>query len=98
MPQDFYGAIDEMRVWNRVLSHDEIMSNFQWEEGLSEDRNPDGVSVDPNSDGLVAYWTFDDGSGYRVKDVTGHGHDLIITKKPRWVRVECALVSHCCCC
>lgn len=41
--------------------------------------------VDPSSPGLVAYWRFDEGSGYRVKDSTGHGHDLTILQEPQWV-------------
>ena len=36
---------------------------------------------DPN---LVAYWTFEEGSGYLVKDVTGRGHDLHIQQPPQW--------------
>jgi hypothetical protein len=37
----------------------------------------------------VAYWKFDEGSGYQVKDATGKGHDLLVTQPPRWE------VSHC---
>ena len=33
---------------------------------------------------LVAYWTFEEGSGYLVKDVTGKGHDLHIQQPPQW--------------
>lgn len=33
---------------------------------------------------LTAYWTFEEGSGYLVKDVTGNGHDLHIQQPPQW--------------
>ena len=33
---------------------------------------------------LTAYWTFEEGSGYLVKDVTGKGHDLHIQQPPQW--------------
>lgn len=33
---------------------------------------------------LVAYWTFDEGKGYIVHDVTGRGHDLYLTNEPQW--------------
>ena len=46
----------------------------------------DRVSLsDPD---LVAYWTFEEGSGYLVKDVTANKHDLHIQQPPQW-RVSC---------
>ncbi len=42
-----------------------------------------GVSEsDPN---LVAYWKFDEGQGYLVKDATGKGHDMRLTSQPNWM-------------
>lgn len=39
--------------------------------------------VDPKLNGLVAYWTFDDGpDGHKVKDITGNGHDMLILNDP----------------
>lgn len=34
---------------------------------------------------LVAYWTFDEGTGKTVKDVTGNGHDGKFVGDPKWV-------------
>ena len=46
-----------------------------------------GVSeADPN---LVAYWKFDEGQGFLVKDATGRGHDLRLTSQPRWMVCCC---------
>jgi len=34
---------------------------------------------------LVAYWTFDEGSGKTVKDMTGNGHNGKFVADPEWV-------------
>ena len=44
----------------------------------------EGAPVDPHDPDLVAYWNFDEGEGYTVKDGTRHGHDLVATSPPRW--------------
>ena len=43
----------------------------------------DGAVSDHDPD-LVAYWKFDEGAGFLVKDSTGRGHDLYLTGEPRW--------------
>ncbi len=45
--------------------------------------------VSPGEADLVAYWTFEEGSGYLVKDATANKHHLHIQKPPQW-RVKCA--------
>jgi hypothetical protein len=62
------GKICEARIWNKVRSAAE----------LSESKY--GVPVD--SDGLVAYWKFDEGAGNDVHDRTGHGNDLTADNNP----------------
>ena len=34
---------------------------------------------------LVAYWTFDEGAGKTVEDMTGNGHDGEFVSNPEWV-------------
>lgn len=56
-----------------------------------------GGKLDPGSQmtshpDLVAYWDFDEGQGYLVKDKTGHGHDLTLTHDPEWL-VRCFLAG-----
>lgn len=58
----FDGQIDDIRIYNRVLSEEEI----------GEIMFSKPVSSEPN---LVAYWDFDDGSGQIATDVSGHGND-----------------------
>ena len=43
-----------------------------------------GSGVRNDDPDLVAYWTFDEGRGYVVHDVTQRGHDLYLTSEPHW--------------
>ncbi|MCK4428952.1 MAG: hypothetical protein KAU95_01145 [Candidatus Aenigmarchaeota archaeon] len=52
------GTIDEVRIYNRALSDDEIEHNF-------------GSIYNPIKDGLVSWWSFD-GDGCSVKDEIGN--------------------------
>jgi hypothetical protein len=60
--QRFLGRIAEGRVWNRPLSVNEIQLGL--------------CNVDPASNGLVAYWRFNEGEGHIFHDATGHGYDM----------------------
>lgn len=60
--QLFNGRISEMRVWNRPLTAGQIKLGM--------------CGVDPASEGLVAYWKFNEGSGHIFHDATGHGYDI----------------------
>ncbi len=73
--QDFTGVIDEMRVWRVARSEADIRSTL---ETYSDDK----LAHDPD---LVAYYTFDEGAGRMVRDQSGHGNDLVLTREPRWV-------------
>ena len=41
--------------------------------------------ANPAEDGLVAYWSFDEGAGKKAADVTGNGHDGEFEGAPKWV-------------
>lgn len=69
--QRFNGRVAEIRIWNRPLSSSEIKGNLC------------GAAAD--SEGLVAYWKFDEASGSIFKDVTGHGYDMDWSKTYRAV-------------
>lgn len=70
----FDGMMSEVRIWNRVLTADEIRAPYHF------------YSVDPQSEGLVAYWKFDNGAGSLITDYA-NGYDLICNKDPKWVNV-----------
>ena len=65
------GEISEVRIWNRVLTASEIAASNHF------------YSVDPTSDGLVAYWKFDEGTGEVVKDHT-NGNNLTASNPLKW--------------
>lgn len=72
----FAGEIAECRIWNRVRTKEEIADN--------------PYEVDPDTEGLVAYWKCNEGGGNVVKDHTSNGNNL--TAKPgstlRWLPVS----------
>ena len=70
------GKICEARIWNRTLTSEEINSPNHF------------YSVDPLSDGLVAYWKFDDGAGNKIKDYSVNGNDLTVDSNPDWTKVS----------
>ncbi len=63
----FSGKIDELRMWNKYLSLDEVR------EGMSN-------CIEGTEANLTAYYRFDDGSGSpALSDVSGKGHNGTLT-------------------
>lgn len=62
--RDFQGQMAEVRIWNKVLSESDLKAEGHF------------YSVDPASEGLVAYWKMDEGEGTTVKDYTSNGNNL----------------------
>lgn len=58
------GEMSEVRIWNKVLSASEITAEGHYYE------------VEPSSEGLVAYWKLNEGSGDVAKDSSNSGNDL----------------------
>ncbi len=58
------GNMAEVRIWNKVLSVSEINAAGHF------------YSVDPSSNGLVAYWKLNEGEGSVAKDYTSNGNDM----------------------
>lgn len=73
--RSFNGRMSECRIWNRVLTQNEIKEPNHF------------YTVDPESDGLVAYWKMDEGSGSVFHD-SANGYDLVCNSAPTWVSVE----------
>ena len=64
----FCGCIDEIRVWNKVLTADEINSRYK-------------TAVEPSTNNLVAYWDFNNGSlTDRVRGIQLHSQKAFFTK------------------
>ncbi|MBO8445363.1 MAG: hypothetical protein IAC23_06690 [Bacteroidetes bacterium] len=62
--RDFEGLMTELRIWNRALTENEINDENHF------------YTVDPDSDGLVAYWKCNEGTGTTVEDYSASGNDL----------------------
>lgn len=67
--QFFSHRFCEFRVWDRALSASEILGGL--------------CGVAANSDGLKAYWKFNEGEGHIFKDATGNGFDMDWSKTSR---------------
>lgn len=70
------GSITECRVWNRILTADEIKSKDHY------------YVVSPDSEGLQAYWKFNEGSGQVVADHSGNGNTVVANKPITWKPVS----------
>lgn len=80
--ENFNGAIDEVRIYNRALSAGEIWDLYQL-------GNPDHVNAadsqgDSLEKGLVGYWKLDDASGTSAADASGNGNTGTLTNGPTW--------------
>lgn len=69
------GEMCEVRVWSVARTQEEIASNIYY--------------VAPDSEGLEAYWKFDEGEGDIIHDRTGNGNDAVVQMPPMvWTPVE----------
>lgn len=82
--EDFFGMVEEMRLWRVVRTEAEINEGLRADDGLTKDHTYSNPGLDANHPDLVAYWKFDAGDGYNVKDATGRGHDLRMSYVPQW--------------
>lgn len=70
------GTISECRVWNRVLTADEIQGKDHF------------YVVAADSPGLAAYWKFNEGSGQIIADHTGNENTIVANKTITWIPVS----------
>ena len=61
----FAGEIDELMLWDHVLTNDQIQSNMF-------------SNLDNNETNSVGYWSFNEGSGSLVLDYSGNNNHGII--------------------
>lgn len=72
------GDIAEVRVWNKVLSDEEINATNHFYKIYDPETNYN----------LVAYWKFNDGTGATITDYSSNGNDATATKVLTWNTVE----------
>jgi hypothetical protein len=63
--RDFVGYMSELRVWNKILTADDLAQRNHF------------YSVEADSEGLCAYWKFDEGAGQTVHDYA-NGYDMYV--------------------
>jgi len=68
---NFGGVIDEVMLWNKTLSPDEVLMLYR--------SFPQKVQED-----VIGYWNFDEGSGTVVKDTSSYGVDGSFYSDPQW--------------
>ena len=62
----FYkGEIDELRVWNRMFTEQDIITHF-------------GINIIGPETDLIALWKFNDGEGNVVSDIIGNSHFVLV--------------------
>jgi hypothetical protein len=66
-----YGMLDEVRIWNVARSQDEI-NRFR------------SLKLTGNEPGLVANWSFDEGSGTTTKDISPYGNNGTFAGGMKW--------------
>lgn len=71
------GRLDEVRVYRRVLSYDEIQRLYK----IQKPRVSGGLTAN----GLTAYWAFEEGSGTRAEDSSLNSSTGTLTSGPTWV-------------
>lgn len=71
----FYGEIDEVRIWKGVAIPQEVIREWRHKK-ITEDH--------PYYEYLTGYWTFDEGSGTSVADLSGRGHNMELIGAPKW--------------
>lgn len=67
--------ISEVRIWNKALTKDEINAENHF------------YTVSEDSEGLVAYWKFDDGADI-LRDYSNGGNNATASSALTWVDVE----------
>ena len=67
-PQEYFwdGSLDDIQIWNQVLTQQEIQNYMTCPPNISEI-------------GLVRYWNFEEGSGNTAYDLTSNGNDGTIS-------------------
>lgn len=70
----FDGEVSEMRIWSVNRKSEDLINNM--------------YTIDPNTEGLIAYWKFNEGAGATIIDQTGNGNDITAKNSLTWTSVS----------
>lgn len=73
-PQRFQGMIDDVCIWSKALSKEEVI-------------NVMNRQIDGNTNGLVGYWTFEEGQGTMLHDISPFHNDGYLEHNETWVKI-----------
>jgi len=84
----FNGSIDDVRIYNYVRTADEIRLDYN--AGLAAKFGPNNASCDKDpgscvTQGLVGYWSLDEGTGTTAVDGSGNSNTGTLTG-PQWTK------------
>ena len=78
----FDGILDDIRIYNYARTADEIRLDYQ--EGLALRFGDDGNLASLMNQGLVGYWSMNEGTGTTAYDGSGNGNNGTLTNGPQW--------------
>jgi hypothetical protein len=70
--ENFYGIVDEVRIWDVARARSEIQADMYRE-------------ISGDETGLIGYWPFNEGSGNTTFDQTIHGNNGILQNGITWI-------------
>lgn len=73
--QAFAGLIDEVNIWNRAITEEEVKLVYN-------------LKLTGKESGLVGYWKFEEGEGLSAKDETINGLTAELLYGPQWSKVK----------
>lgn len=73
-PQVLSGFIDEVSVWDKAISAQEVNDIYNFR-------------LTGKENGLMGYWKFEEGEGLISKDETIYGHTADLQHAPQWVKL-----------
>ena len=74
----FNGVIDEVRVYNRALSQEEIKAHYERRKYISSEPTVSVGASESKKSELVAWWKFDEGNGSIAHDISNNSNDGVI--------------------
>jgi len=86
--QPHKGIIDEVQIWNKELSEDEIQSRAGYLPHRADSEDGEYETLEDSythKSGLQGMWHFDETSGSTVEDSSGNNNDGTLVNDPEWV-------------
>ena len=77
-PYYFDGTIDEVRIYNRALSQEEIKAHYERRKYISSEPTVSVGASESKKSELVAWWKFDEGNGSIAHDISNNSNDGVI--------------------